>query len=244
MNSRVGTAVRMGIKEFGRTPILLALLVVLPAYYIGAMMYIVPTATLPVRIDGESFQVALADFIGPFLTPLTAALLSGIVGLFLMQSSKAADDRLRLAGYRSRELITARVALLAVGGLLVGAACIAIVLLGFTPASIPAFVGATILAALTYGLVGVIVGIWLDRLPGVYVVLFAPMIDILLFQNPLATESPWWVATLPGHFSMNAAMDAAFTEGVDAWNFLGAFGYLLGLLVVGTAVFYRATSLD
>lgn len=231
----------MGVREFRRTPVLLGLLVVLPVYYIGAMMYIVPTTSLPVTIGGETTTVGLTDLIGVLMTPLTAGLLAGIVGLFVMQSSKAADDRLQLAGYRSRDLIAARVGLLAVGGSLVSVVSLAVVLVGFTPASMLGFGAATVLAALTYGVLGVIVGVVLDRLAGVYVMLFAPIVDMLLFQNPMVTDSPTWVTALPGYFAMNATMDAAFTSSLDGWNFVGATGYFLVVLLAGIFVFHRVT---
>lgn len=241
MRSRVTTAVTMGLREFRRTPVLLGLLAVLPVYYIGAFMYIVPATPLPVTISGEAVTVPLADLVAALMTPLTAGLLAGIVGLFVMQSSKEADGRLRLAGFRSRELIVSRVSLLAAGGLLVSGVSLGVVLVGFTPASIPGFVAGTVLAALTYGVFGVVVGVSLDRLSGVYVMLFAPTVDLLLFQNPMAAESPGWVKLLPGYFVTRATMDAAFTSGVNAAYFLGAVGYFVVLLLVGVGVFYRVT---
>lgn len=244
MNSRVGTAVTMGLREFRRTPVLLGLLVILPLYFIGGFMYVVPTASLTVPIGGAVVTVRLSDFVATLMTPLTAGLLSGIVGLFLMQSSKAADDRLRLAGYRSRDLVASRVGLLAAGGVLVSGASLAVVLVGFTPTSLLGFVAATVLTALTYGVVGVVVGVSLDRLPGIYVMLFVPFVDITLFQSPMATDSPSWVTVLPGHFVTSATMDAAFTTGLDVGNFVGATGYFLAVLLVGVVVFHRVTTVN
>ena len=242
MSARITTAVQMGLREFRRTPILLGLLIILPPYFIGTFMYIVPTASLSLSIDGETVTISMSNFIAVLMTPLTAGLLSGIVGLFLMHSSKAADGRLRLAGYRSRDLIAARVGLLATGGILVSATSLAVVLVGFTPMSILAFVGATVLTALTYGVFGVIIGVALDRLTGVYVMLFAPIVNMLLFQNPMASDSPNWVTVLPGYFTTKATIDAAFTTRIDVANFVGATGYFLLILVVGIAVFNRVTA--
>lgn len=244
MNTRVTTAVTMGLREFRRTPVLIGLLIVLPLYFIGGFMYIVPDATLTIPISGEPVTVTLSEFVAALVTPVTAGLLSGIVGLFLMQSSKAADDRLRLAGYRSRDLIVSRVSLLAAGGLIVSAVSLAIVLVGFSPVSTPAFVVATVLTALIYGVLGVIIGVSLSRLAGVYVMLFFPYVDMLLFQNPMATDSATWTKALPGYFTTKATMDAAFTQGLDLWNFIGAVGYFLGVLIVGVVVFHRVTAIE
>lgn len=242
MNTRVTTAVRMGLREFRRTPVLIGLLIVLPLYFIGGFMNIVPDATLTIPISGESVTVTLPEFVAALVTPVTAGLLSGIVGLFLMQSSKAADDRLRLAGYRSRDLIVSRVSLLAAGGLIVSVVSLAIVLVGFSPVSIPAFVTATALTALIYGVLGVIIGVSLSRLAGVYVMLFLPFVDMLMFQNPLATDSAVWTKVLPGYFMTKATMDAAFTPGLDIWNFIGAVGYFIVVLIIGVIVFHRVTA--
>ncbi|WP_167880055.1 hypothetical protein [Halorhabdus rudnickae] len=244
MNNRVTTAVTMGLREFRRTPVLIGLLIVLPLYFIGGFMNIVPDATLTIPIGGESVTVTLSEFVAALVTPVTAGLLSGIVGLFLMQSSKAADDRLRLAGYRSRDLIVSRVSLLAAGGLIVSAVSLAIVLVGFSPVSIPAFIAATTLTALIYGVLGVIIGVSLSRLAGVYVMLFLPYVDMLMFQNPMATDSAAWTKVLPGYFTTNATMDAAFTEGLDIWNFVGAAGYFIVVLIVGIVVFHRVTAVE
>ena len=244
MHRRITTALPMGVREFRRTPVLLGLLAVLPVYWIGAFMYIVPDTAVPMTIAGGSVSVALPDLVAALLTPVTATLLSGIVGLFLMQSSKAADDRLHLAGYRSYELIVSRVGLLAVGGFVVATVCLAVVLVSFTPVSLLGFIGATVLSALIYGVIGVIVGMTLDTLAGVYVMLFTPMVDMFIFQNPMAIDSPPWVQVLPGHFVMKATMDAAFTSGFEVSNLVGATGYFFGLLLVGTAVFYQATVVD
>ena len=43
----------MGLREFRRTPVLLGLLIVLPVYYIGAMMYIVPTTASSLLVTGR-----------------------------------------------------------------------------------------------------------------------------------------------------------------------------------------------
>ncbi|MFC7139932.1 hypothetical protein ACFQMA_08805 [Halosimplex aquaticum] len=244
MNRRVATAVTMGVREFRRTPVLLALLAFLPAYIIGAFVLLVPDVDVPATIDGTTVTVPMADFAAAFMTPVTVAILSGIVGLFLVQTSQAADDRLRLAGYSATDLVVSRVGTLALGTAVVAAASVLVAVLVFTPESILPFVAATLLVGLTYGILGVVVGIVLGRLGGVYVMLFAPMVDVLMFQNPLATDAPKWTRLLPSHYATNALFDAAFTSGVDAWDFGGAVAYAAVLLAIGVLVFYRATDVE
>lgn len=242
MHRRVHTAVTMGVREFARTPVLLALLVVLPVYIIGVFVLLVPDMDVPIPIDGTTTSIAMPEFAAAFMTPVTVAILSGIVGLFLIQSSAEADGRLRLAGFSAPHLVVSRIGTLGVGTVVVTAVSVLVAGVAFQPEHPGGFVLATLLIGLTYGILGVIVGIVLDRLSGVYVMLFAPMVDILMFGNPLATDSPDWTAVLPSRFGTDALFDAAFASGAEMGSLLGAGAYALGLLVVGTLIFYRATN--
>jgi hypothetical protein len=71
--------------------------------------------------------------------------------------------------------------------------------------------------------------------------LFVPLVDSLLFQNPLATAVPDWATSLPGHHATAALFDAAFTSGVTRTTALGAAGYAAILLAASDLVFSRAT---
>lgn len=112
---------------------------------------------------------------------------------------------------------------------------------GDNPDSTCRFVAATVLAVLTYCVLRVIVDVVLDRLGGVYVMNLAPIVDMLLFQNPMVTGSPTWVTALTGFFAINATMDAAFTSSLNGWNFVGAAGYFSSGLLAGIFVFHRVT---
>lgn len=242
MNRAIRTAMAMGVREFTRTPILIALLAFLPAYIIGVFVWLVSDTAVPITLDGTTVQVPMTDVAAAFMTPVAVAILSGIVGLFLVRSSRAADDRLRLAGYGATDLVVSRVGTLTLGSLVVTAVSVLVAVLAFDPKHVTAFAAATALVGVTYGILGVVVGLVLDRLGGVYVMLFAPMIDVLMFQNPLATESLDWTTVLPSYFATNALFDAAFTTSLDSWDFVGAVGYALILLIVAIGIFYRSTN--
>jgi len=70
------------------------------------------------------------------------------------------------------------------------------------------------------------------------------MVDVLLFQNPLATETSEWATLLPAHYGTNARFDAAFTSGVDPWHGGGAVAYAAVPLALGIVVFYRETDVN
>lgn len=240
--SRIGTAWWQGVRQFRRTPVVLALLVVLPAYAIEVFALAAPEVPAVVYLpDGASVRVGLGAAFPAFLTPMVAALLTGIAGLFLMQQSAAADGRLVVAGYRAREVILARL------GLLVGVAAVgtlvsaAVMLLEFDPAHLGWFLVAIALAALIYGLIGVLAGLLLDSLPGVYLIMFGAMLDLFLFQNPLSADPPALAPFLPGHYPMNLAIAAGFGDGLEPAALAGAIGVLALLTVAATLTFYHTT---
>lgn len=244
MNRRITAAVSMGIREFRRTPFLVVLLLVLPAYFVGAFVLLVPETDVPLTLGETTTTVSMSAFAATFMTAVGVAILSGIVGLFLVLSSGAADSRLRLAGYGSAELVVARVGTLAVGAAVVSVIAVSVAVQVFEPVHLWAFAALTGLLGVTYGVVGVIVGLLFDRLAGVYVMLLVPLVDVLLFQNPLASDTPGWTVYLPGHYATAALFETAFTDSVGLETVLGALGYATALVGVGVVAFHYITAVE
>lgn len=124
---------------------------------------------------------------GAIMLPITVGFLSGLVGLFLMLNSRAADARLLACGVRAPELLAARVLLLLGAVTVITAVAILAALPLHRPQHLPGFVLANLLTGLEYGLFGLLLGSVLDRLGGTYVMFFGPMIDIGLLQNPTSS---------------------------------------------------------
>jgi ABC-2 type transport system permease protein len=238
---RIYQSASMGVREYVRTPLLLALVLVLPAYFVGVFSYITPTSTMPIEVAGTSMSTELNTLIATLMTPLATALVGGLVGLFLIQAAQSADGRLVICGYRPFELVLSRLGILIVSGAIVTGISVGVLLLSFTPEQPQTFAAMVLAAAVTYGMFGVLAGTVLDTLPGVYVMLFLPIVDIVLFQNPVATDSPEWIKVLPGHYVTAGAMQAAFTDSVDVEVLVGSGVYLVGLVVVGSIVFFSLT---
>jgi len=237
--TRVGAALRSGATELQRTPLLLALVVFAPAYVIYVFTLAAPEGTAAVHVGGEVVRTPLADAFPAFTTPMTAALLSGITGLFLMHSSAVADSRLVVAGYRAHQVVLARL------GLLLGIAAVAttvsvgVMLTAFEPEHLGWFIVGTGLTALIYGMVGVLAGVLLARITGVYLILFGSMIDLFIFQNPLATDPPAAAQFLLGHYPLQVAIKAGFTGPVDVASVGWTLLYLGILTAIATGAFYR-----
>lgn len=237
--TRIGAALRTGATELRRTPLLLALLVVAPAYVIALFTVVAPEGTAVVHLGDATVRTPLGNAFPAFTTPMTAALLSGITGLFLMRSSAVADSRLVVAGYRAHEVVLARLALLVGVAAVATGVSVGVMLTAFEPARLGWFVLGTGLTALSYGMVGVVAGVLLDRLTGVYLVLFGSMIDLFVFQNPLATDPPATAQLLPGHYPLRVAMEAGFTGTVELASVGWTLLYLGGLTALATGAFYR-----
>lgn len=104
----------------------------------------------------------------------------------------------------------------------------------------------TFVAALSYGLFGVLIGVLFDRLSGMYLVLFAPLLDIAVFQNPMYTRGmpSLWVRLLPGYYPLRIVQNAAFGCDVHVSMFALALVPLATLWALAVGTFYRTTRIS
>ncbi|MFB6112187.1 MAG: ABC transporter permease [Halobacteriaceae archaeon] len=239
--SSVRTVVETGAREYARTPVLIGLFVFLPVYAVGLFSYIAPPDQATVDIAGVTVTTTLSAIVATMMAPMSAALVAGIAGLFLMQSSRGADGRLVVAGYRPRDLVVGRLGLLLGVGVIVTGAAVGVLAVVEPPARLGPFLAATLLVALIYGAVGALVGVVLGRLAGVYLLLFVPLVDLFLFQNPLAAERPTAAILLPSHYPMRAAMSTGLAETTPVAAFGLSLVYLGMVAAVTIIAFYRAT---
>jgi ABC-2 type transport system permease protein len=241
--STTSATFRAGLREYARTPLLLALLVFLPAYFILTFATVIPETTGPLSVPGDgTVMVTMNDVYAVYMAPMVGALVGGIAGLFVMQAARDADARFVIAGARPVSVLLARFGLLAVVALVVGAVTTATVAVPYVPERPAGVFLAVALAALSYGLVGVLLGLVLNRLAGVYALLFGSMLDLFILQNPLA-DSPDYARYLPGHAPAELAVDAGFSTDL-ALSTAGEGGaYVLALGVLVTLALYRTMRL-
>lgn len=96
--------------------------------------------------------------------------------------------------------------------------CLGVTALSFSPASWPAFVAGNVLVALTYALLGILVGAALGRLAATYLALFLALLGMGILQNPMFGDgTPGGVAVLlPDHGAGRVVIDGAFSTGFAA----------------------------
>lgn len=233
---RLLAVVAIWLRAQARNRLLMGFLVVLPAYVVVAVNATAPAREVPVWVVSEGLVVALpvpaAHLYTVLTVPLAGALVAGIAGMLLVQRAGRADRRLVQAGLGADRLLLSRFAVLGALVLAVTAVSLAATLFYVTPARPGAFALMVVLTAAIYGLVGMVVGALLDSLPGTYVMLFGPVLDVRVFQNPLVVhgDPAPWMTLLPGHFPVSFLFEAAFS-GSLAYGDLG--WSLVYLAVVG-----------
>lgn len=242
---RTGTALRFGFTEYRRNTALWVLLVFLPVAFITLSFYVTPSTPSPVEVTSggraQLVMLPMADIHGAIMVPITAAFLTGLAGLFVVVGSAEADRRLVLAGFRTREVLTARMAIIAAAGLLTTGVSLAVTAYDFTPAAWLPFAAANLLVALTYGMIGVLVGPLVGRLGGLYVMFLIPFLDVGLAQNVMFSAAPpSWARFAPGYGAVRVLVDGAFTADFDETRgLLLALAWFAAITVAALVVFHR-----
>lgn len=223
---RLLTGLATHLRAFLREPLHLALLVALPPLVVegyGRAMASFPALPLVSTVPATVGRVNGAVF--------AAAFLAGLVGLFQVVSAAQADDRLRICGFGRAELFLSRLSTVLVVGVTAAAAAFAVLAWRVPPEAPLVAAGALVLAALNYGLVGVLLGTVLPReLEGSLVLVFVADFDDFLASGMVPVDSPV-VNLLPLHYPHLLFREAVLDGTVATGDVLAGGAYLLGLFV-------------
>jgi hypothetical protein len=238
MSARALTATTMAFRDQLRRPLVLILLVLVPAYVITRS--IADTLPTPRRIglpDGVWVTTTMKELHGAGMGGLAIAFCAAVVGVFVMQSALQGDRRLVVAGFRPGETVVARLLVLVAATALVVTVAAVTTALNFTPASWLPFLAALVLLGLIYGALGALAGAVLDKLAATYLILFLVMVDVGVVQTPMFHETPpggAWL--LPSYGPSRVMYEGAFS---DTFHAMGALAIGLGwLAVLGLAVYF------
>lgn len=235
-------------RQLRRMPAMWVLIIGLPVLFISAAIATTPDEPTPVELveNGQRSlrMVSMADVHGATMVPITVGFLASLIGLFVILDSAQADRRLALTRYRTAEIVTVRLAVIAVASLTATVVAIAVTALSFDAVNWPVFVLANIMVALTYATIGVIVGPLFGRLGGLYLLLVLPFVDIGLAQNAMFDAAPpAWGRYLPAHAAVRVMMDAAFTSTFDeTGSLILALAWLVTLGALAVTVFRRTST--
>ena len=245
MSARTRTATVMAFRDQRRRPLVLILLILVPAYVI--LVSVAETKPTPRTIGlagGEWVTTTMQALHGPGMAGLMIAFLAALVGVFVTHSALQGDRRLVLAGLRAREAVLARLLVMSAATLLAVTVSTAIMAIDFTPASWGPVLAALVLTGLTYAAIGALVGALLDKLPAVYLILFLVMTDFGVVQSPMFHATPVsgaWL--LPGYPLDRLLYAGAFSPTFHAGGELMlALGWLAALATAVYLVLRRAVA--
>jgi hypothetical protein len=243
--ARLRAGLRYGFREYRRNVVLWVLLVGLPVYFITVSMATTPDDPAPVEVVEGGLRVIqvlpMSDLHGAIMVAITVAFLAGLAGLFVVTGSVQGDRRLLLVGFRASEVLGARLGIVAFATLLTAAVSLAVTALGFEPRNWSVFILGAVLAALTYAMLGVLIGPVVGRLGGLYMMILLPFIDGGIAQNPMFDAAPpAWAGVMPIHGATRVLLDGAFTGTFDeTGGLLVALGWLAAVTVAAAMVFQR-----
>jgi hypothetical protein len=232
-------------REYRRNVALWVLLVGLPVFFITLSIATTPDDPAPVELveaGRRSITVlSMVDVHGAIMVAITVAFLAGLAGLFVVLGSAEADRRLVIAGFRPREVLAARLGVIVLAAVLVSVVSLAVTAGSFTPQVWPTFALATVAIAVTYAMIGVVIGPLVGRLGGLYLMFLLPFLDVGLAQNVMFDAAPpAWATWMPAHGAARVLVDGAFTASFDeTTGLLIGLGWLTAITAGATAVFHR-----
>jgi len=232
-----------GIRDWSRNPVLWVLLVVVPSVFILLADAITPHGSTPIVLNqGGNLVTAILDparIHAGTMVPIAIGTLSALAGLFLVLDARSGDRRLALAGMRTGPLVAARLTVVSLAALLAAAVSLGAAAFVFDARQWGVYAAANGMVALTYGLVGVILGPLFGRVSGVFVAFIAPFLDLGIGQSPMLRAEPGtWAHFLPGYGGNRILIDGGLTGGFDEYGaLLIALAWLGGLVVVATMLF-------
>lgn len=226
----------MAFRDQMRRPLVLILLVLLPAYIVFRSIAITePTPRAVTLPGGDVIASTMRDVHGAVMAGNVIAFVAGLIGVFVMQSALRGDRRLVIAGFRPGEAIGARLIVMAAATGLVVAVSAIVTALSFSVASWVPFIGSLVLIGLLYASIGALAGAVLDRLAATYLIFFLAMTDLGIVQNPMFGTPHGGAVLLPGYGPARVMVDGAFSSSFNAAGDLLLSLAWLGLL--GGAVF-------
>lgn len=242
---RARTATAMAFRDQGRRPLVLILLVIVPAYVITRG--IAETLPTPRRVGlpgGVLVHTTMKDLHGPEMAGMSIAFVIALVGVFVMQSALEGDRRLVLAGLRPGETVAPRLLVLLAATAVVVAVAALVTAANFTPESWGPFLAGLGLIGLVYGGLGALAGAVLDKLAATYLILFLVLSDVGVVQSPMFHSTPGegaWL--LPGYGPSRLMYEGAFSPSFHAGGELAlSLAWLAGVAAVVAVVLGRAVS--
>jgi hypothetical protein len=241
---QLGTALRMGWHDWSRTPVLWFLLAIVPTVFILLSDAITPHGQTSVVLrEAGAKTIAMVDpaeMHAGTMAPVAVASLAALVGVFVVLDARAADRRLALAGQRPAVLLVARLTMVLTAAAIATVVSLAVTALVFDARQWAVYIGGIALLAVTYALIGVLLGPVFGRVSGVFMVFLIPFLDLGIGQSPMLRGEPaTWAHWLPGYGGTRVVIDGALTSGFDEVTGLAVGSAWIAVLLIAASLLLR-----
>lgn len=236
------TGLRMGWHDWRRTPVLWVLLALVPTVFIILSDAITPHGQTPVVLREAGIKITAmvdpAEMHAGTMAPVAVASLAALVGIFVVLDARAADRRLALAGQRPAVILATRLTMVLTAAGVATAVSLAVTATVFEASNWVVYIGGVALLAVTYALVGVLLGPIFGRVSGTFMAFLIPFLDLGIGQSPMLRGEPAaWATWLPGYGGTRVMIDGALTRGFDESTSLAiGLGWITGLLLAATVL--------
>jgi len=226
--------------------VLWVLLAAVPAVFIVFATALAPGSQVRLTLVENGRQVskvvdlAFGAGIHPaFMAPMAIASLATLAGMFIILDSRAADQRLVLAGERLGPLLAGRLTLVAVAALLATGVSLAVTATVASIGQWGGYIAASVILALTYATIGVILAPLFGRVAGVLIAFVVPFLDLGIAQDPMLHPAPpTWAHFLPGYGGSRVLTSAVLTHSFSQIGpMLTALAWLAGATVAAALLF-------
>lgn len=238
------TGLRMGWHDWKRTPVLWLLLAIVPTVFILLSDAITPHGHTPVVLREAGVEITTmvdpAEMHAGTMAPVAVASLAALVGLFVVLDARAADRRLALAGQRPAVLLVTRLTMVLTAAAVAAAVSLAVTATVFDASNWGVYIGGIALLAVTYALIGVLLGPIFGRVSGTFMAFLIPFLDLGIGQSPMLRGEPaTWAHWLPGYAGTRVMIDGALTSSFDEANSLALGLGWITVLLLAAAVLLR-----
>jgi hypothetical protein len=245
--SPTAAALSAAVREYRRNRVLWVLLITVPVLFIALAAQETPTKGMPVTLVHGARQVttmlSLRQVHAAEMASVASALLAGVAGLFVVTGSADGDRRLVLAGFRPRQILAGHLGVIAGAAVLTSAVSLAVSAAWLSPHDWVEYAAADLLIALTYAMVGVLLGPIVGRLGGLYLILLLAIVDVGYGQTVMFHPlPPGWGAFLPARGAGRLMIDGAFTSSFEQYgHLLLGLGWLAALTLAAGLTFRHQT---
>lgn len=241
------TGLKMAWHDWRRTPVLWILLAVVPAIFILLADLTTPSgsAAITLREGGVELigMVDPADIHAGTMTPMAIGSLAALAGIFIVLDARSADQRLAVAGQPVSVVLATRLGMVMAAAAVATGVSLAVTATVFTPRQWGVYIVANVLIAITYGLMGVLIGPVFGRVSGVFMAFLIPFLDLGIGQSQMASgEPPAWAHYLPGYGGTRILVDGALTGSFDELGSLILASGWVALFGIAAVLLFRRTA--